>query len=80
MIAADVTYDQAAAKPLFKFGEATLHGRLIDTKRFRRRQHAACASEGKKVLQIVPGEHPRTVQLCDLVSQYCGCPGAVEPG
>jgi hypothetical protein len=51
---------------------------LIDSQHPSGRQHAARASEGKKVLQVVPREHPRTMRLCDPVSQSCGCRGAGE--
>jgi hypothetical protein len=39
------------------------------------RQHAAGARERQEVLQVVPVEHPYSMQFCEALWQSCACPG-----
>jgi hypothetical protein len=47
---------------------------LVDAQRLRRCLHAARASEGQEVFEVVPFQHSRTMQLCKGNSQSCDCP------
>jgi hypothetical protein len=63
--------------PLLKLCKATLDRGLVDAERLRRRLHAARTSESQEVSEVVPFQHPRSMQLCEPNSQSFDCPGAV---
>jgi hypothetical protein len=77
-ITAKMAFHQLPAEALLKLSNATLDGGLVDAQRLRCRLHAVRASEGQEVPQVVPFQHPRSMQLCEANSQSFDCPRAVE--
>ena len=57
VVAAGPSLDQRASDRFFQGSDTTLHRRLIDAERQRGCAHAAAASKGQEVTQIVLVEH-----------------------
>jgi len=72
-VAGRVMLDKLAADAFLERGEAPLHRRLADAKRFRRRKRAAFARDRQQVAQVVPVKHRLVQHFCWAVEQSCGC-------
>src|SRR5262249_10967514 len=75
-----VALDETTTKPLFEFCEPALHSGLVDTLALCRRHDAALVGKRQKVLQVIPGKHVSSMQLCEAITQCCAFPRVLRRG
>ena len=78
-VCAIMPHHQPPAKPAFEFGDATLHGRLVDAKRLGRPEHAARARECQEILQVVPRKHDPACNLASAFRNLAAARNALSP-